>query len=291
MNSFKKIAIATTLALATGTIATVAYAVAPATVLTVDGDLVTGTTSATAVALPVPSDNSVDAGDAVRIVVSNLTAGDAVSATAGNAKLVSKLATEATPVTAGAGASTLATTANVDGEATFYAFTTTTAAGSVAVKIGANTTTYYLKGTAGKANSVVLTAPAKIAIDSTKKLLVTTRDVFGNLVGNVDVDVTVVADGAASTSTVTSRTATATEGTVEYTLAAPLAGDAVIVATIQSADAAAKVTGLTAPITSVTKTVKVVDFETEYAALVAKYNKLAKKWNKAHPTKKVASVK
>ena len=286
----KKIAIAATLALATGTIATVAYAVAPSTTLTFDGDPANGTSLSAAVVIPVPSDNSVDAGDAVKVVVDNLEAGDAVSATSTNAKLVTKLATVEKPVLANAGSTTLATTANVDGEATFYVFTTTTADGSFAVKVGSNITTYYVKGLAGKANSVVLTAPAKIAVDSTKKLIVTTTDVFGNLVGDVDVDVTVVADGASSTASINTRTATTTLGTAEYTLTAPAVGNALIVATIKTADAASKIDGLTVPVTSVTATVNLVNFETEYSSLVAKYNKLAKKWNKKH-SKKVALIK
>ena len=81
---------------------------AVSTALTVNGSAATGGTTALApVALPVPADNSIDAADALKISLTGLDTGTAVSASATNATIVTALATSSVPVTASSGTSTL----------------------------------------------------------------------------------------------------------------------------------------------------------------------------------------
>lgn len=300
MTSVKKPIIAIAAALALVFTATAVPANASVTDLTVGGAAAatSGTTAATAIEIPVPADNDVNSEDAVRIAISGLTASSTVSAIATNAKLTSKVTSGVDVVKADAGASTLSVSTGTGTTADIYVYTTTTATGSVSVTIGGNTTVYYVKGTAGPAYNLSVVAPKVADVNATATLKATVSDVFGNAVTDATISTTIIRG------TVGAYVYDSTDKVYKATLSTPAtAGDAII----ESKIATTAVTGLSAPVSSVVSTVAVGDLAaqiesltsqiTELEATVAskvtkkKYNKLARKWNKAFPSKKVALKK
>ena len=99
MNSFKKIALVLAAALTGSVFAIPSANAAPMSVaLTVNGSApaTAGTSTTTAVELPVPADNSVDAADALKFVVT-VDTGTAVTVSATNASIILATATAAAP--------------------------------------------------------------------------------------------------------------------------------------------------------------------------------------------------
>jgi len=263
MNSFKKVSLIIAAAL-TSTLLVSPAAHAATTTLTVAGSAATGGTVATApVALPVPADNSVDAADALKIAVTAVDTGTAVSAVAVNATIVPALATASAPVTASSGSSALTINVGTGTTAEFYVYTKTTTVGTVSVTVGGNTTTYYVQGTAGALNSIALTAPTSGAAGTAATLKVSGYDVFGNLKGGATINTLVSSNGAATATALTTDTAVATLGTKEQTVTLPASGSVVVTA---YATVATAVTGLSAPVGSVVATVAVRDLAGELAA-------------------------
>jgi len=263
MNSFKKVTLIIAAAL-TSTMLVSPAANAATTTLTVAGSAATGGTVATApVALPVPADNSIDAADALKIAITSVDTGTAVSAVATNATIVPALATSTAPVTASNGSSALTINVGTGTTADFYVYTKTTTVGTVVVTIGGNSTTYYVQGTAGALNSITLTAPASGAAATSATLKVSGYDVFGNLKGGATINTLVSSNGAATASALTTDTAVATVGTKEQTVTLPASGSVVVTA---YATVATAVTGLAAPVGSVVATIAVRDLAGELAA-------------------------
>jgi len=267
MNSFKKVSLIIAAALTSTMLVSTAANAAPSTTLTVAGSAATGGTAATApVALPVPADNSIDAADALKIALTSVDTGTAVSAVATNATIVPALATSTAPVTASSGTSSLTINVGTGTTAEFYVYTKTTAVGTVAVTVGGNTTTYYVQGTAGALNSIALSAPTSGAAGTVATLKVTGYDVFGNLKGGATINTLVSSNGVATATALTTDTATATLGTKEQTVTLPASGSVVVTA---YATVATAVTGLSTPLGAVTATVIVRDLASELAAKVA----------------------
>ena len=302
MTSFKKplIAIASALALVGTVLAVPANAASAA--LTVNAVAVTPspTTTANAVALPVPADNTVDATDALKIALTSVAAGSTVTATATDALLLTSL----TGATAASGSATLSIATGTGTTADFFVFTKTTKTGTVVVTADGVTTTYYVKGTAGALNTIVLSAPTA-ALGTTAKVTVAGADVFGNAVAGSTVALQVVSLTATSTYSLTA----AADGVSTKELTGLAVGSYDLIATATVANA---VTGLTAPLGFVRGNLKVVDLaalvaekDAEIAVLngklalaeaavlgnKAKYNALAAKWNKKFPKAKVALIK
>jgi hypothetical protein len=300
VNSFKKplIAVASALALV-GTFVIGAPANASTFALTVAGVSASGgTTAATAIVVPVPSDNDVSSADAVRIAITNLAANSTVSATATNAKLVTKVTAGSDVVKADAGTASVSVSTGTGTTADIYVYTTSIEAGSVSVTVGGNTNVYFVKGTAGPAYNLFVTAPKVANLSGTAELTATTTDVFGNVVTNASIATAAVGAGTIGSfgSYVTADKvykATFTAGAV--------AGTAVV----ESKISPTAVVGLPKPVTSVMSTIVVANLADQVAvlssALVAaeaavakakkKHNKLARKWNRANPTKKVKLIK
>jgi hypothetical protein len=326
MKSFKKIAVGVVAAMSIATIVATP-ASAATTTLTVGGSSVsTGLTAANPVVLPVPADNSVDSADALKIALTGLDTGTVVSAVASNASIVPALATVSTPVTASAGTTSLSINTGTGTSADFYVFTKTVTPGTVVVTIGGNTTTYYVKGSAGAAYNLSVVAADTANVSSINKVYVKTTDAFGNPVVTSTPAVTVI--GATAGSVSVSDTAT---GTFVFDLTAPATtGNAAFTAAITATDvtgfaAAAKSATKFVAITSVAdalalanaqiasltaqlaaeKTARAADkaaadsataaakaaTDLAAAAYKAEYNALATKWNKAHPKAKVALKK
>ena len=249
MKSFKKIALGTVAALSIAALSATP-ASAATTTLTVGGSSVsTGITAANPVVLPVPADNKVDSADALKIAITGLDTGTVVSAVASNASIVTALHTDATPVTASAGTSSLSINTGTGTTADFYVFTKTVNAGTVVVTIGGSVTTYYLKGSAGSAYNLSVVAADTANISSVNKVYVKTTDAFGNPVVTSTPAITVI--GATAGSVSVSDTAT---GTFVFDLTAPSAvGNAAFTAAITATD----VTGLAAAAKSATKFVAI----------------------------------
>ena len=265
MNSFKKVSLIIAAALtSTMLVSPAAQANAGTVTLTVAGTAATGgTVVTTPVSLPVPADNSVDAADALKIAVTGIDTGTAVTAVAVNATLVPALSATGAAVTASSGTSTLSIATGTGTSADFYVYTKSTAVGSVSITRAGTTTVYYVQGTAGALNSITLAAPASAAAGTSQVLKVSGYDVFGNLKGGATINTLVSSSGAALASVLTTDTATVTVGTKEQTVTVPATGSVTVVA---YATVATAVTGLAAPVGSVSATIVVRDVLAELAA-------------------------
>jgi hypothetical protein len=265
MNSFKKVSLIIAAALtSTMLVSPAANANAGTVTLTVAGTAATGgTVVTTPVSLPVPADNSVDAADALKIAVTAVDTGTVVTAVAVNATLVPALAATGAAVTASSGSSTLSIATGTGTSADFYVYTKSTAVGSVSITRAGTTTVYYVQGTAGALNSITLTAPASAAAGTSQVLKVSGFDVFGNPKGGATINTLVSSSGVALATALTTDTASATLGTKEQTLAIPAVGSVTVVA---YATVATAVTGLSAPVGSVSATIVVRDIAAELAA-------------------------
>jgi hypothetical protein len=265
MNSFKKVSLIIAAALtSTMLVSPAAQANAGTVTLTVAGSAATGgTVVTTPVSLPVPADNSVDAADALKIAVTGVDTGTVVTAVAVNATLVPALAATGAAVTASSGSSTLSIATGTGTSADFYVYTKSTAVGSVSITRAGTTTVYYVQGTAGALNSITLTAPASAAAGTSQVLKVSGFDVFGNPKGGATINTLVSSSGVALSTALTTDTATATLGTKEQTVTVPATGSITVVA---YATVATAVTGLAAPVGSVSATIVVRDIAAELAA-------------------------
>jgi hypothetical protein len=294
MTSLKKplIAIASAVALV-GTMLIAGPANASSATLTVAGasPASAGTASASAIALPVPSNNDVSSANALRIALSGVTAGSNVTVTATNAKIVTAVTSGSTTVKVDSGVSTATIPTGTGTTADIYVYTTTTETGTVAVTANNNTTTYYVKGTAGSAYNLKVTAPTVANLGAAVEVTALVTDVFGNAVTNASISSTVIRGSIGAFSY------DATDKRYEATLTAPATAGTTVIANTITATA---VTGLAKPATEVVSNISVADLAGQVAVLQAqvsamvtakKYNKLAKRWNKANPTKKVKLVK
>ena len=245
MNSFKKIAVAVVAAMTMTTLVATS-ASAATTTLTVGGSSVsTGLAASNPVVLPVPADNKVELADTLKIAITGMDTGTVVSAVATNASIVTALHTDAAPVNASAGSASLSINTGTGNTAELYVFTKTTATGSVVVTMGGNTTTYYVKGSAGSAYNLSVVAADTANVSSINKVYVKTTDAFGNPVVTTTPTITVI--GATASSVSVSDTAT---GTFVFDLTAPATvGNAAFTAAITATD----VTGLAAAAKSATK--------------------------------------
>jgi hypothetical protein len=299
MTSLKKplIAIASAVALV-GTMLVAGPANASSATLTVGGSspATAGTASASAIALPVPSNNDVGSANALRIALSGVTAGSNVVVTATNAKIVTAVTSGSTTVKVDSGVSTATIPTGTGTTADVFVYTTTTETGSVSVTANNNTTTYYVKGTAGPAYNLTVVAPVVANLGAAVEITAIVTDVFGNAVTNASISSTVIRGSIGAFSY------DSTDKRYEATLTAPTtAGTTVIGNTIT----ATAVTGLAKPVTEVVSNISVADLAGQVVALQAqldaankkavdnrkKHNKLAKKWNKKFPKSKVKLLK
>lgn len=297
MTSIKKplFAIASAVVLlATTLVAAPANAVGATYTLTVAGSApaTAGTAEASAIALPVPADNSVDTTDTLDFALTGITAGEAVVVVATDATLIAAGTTGA--ITASTGVARLDIATGTGTTAGFKVYTKTTKVGKVVVTVGsAAAVTYYVKGTAGALNTITLAAPTA-ALGTTAKVTATGTDVFGNAVSGATVSLQVISASGTNTYSLT----TAADGTAVKELTGLSVDSYDLIAT---ATVAAQVTGLAKPVGFVKGQLKIVDLaalvaakdaelavangkvaiaDAKYAALVKKFNALAAKYNK-----------
>ena len=199
--SKKLIAVATAAALAlTGLVATSSVAaVGPFDVVSTQADTrslanTNGSTGDLEHTILVPSqdvlrfaDNaSSTTGTLLRYKVVTPTAGAAISVTAagGGAKLISATQLAAGSLTTASGTSTLSITSDTAGDATFYAYTTSTADSTITVSSAGSSKVVYLKGDSAKTNAYKLNfsvSPLASAPSGELTFTGTVTDMFGNL--------------------------------------------------------------------------------------------------------------
>jgi hypothetical protein len=293
MNSFKKISIATVsaFALVASAILTVPANASVSAAVTVGvTDVATTSKVATTPATPtVPSDNKVDLADTVKFVVTVPT-GTIVRATATDAKLVTALDAADAPVPASAGAASVEINTGSGTTATFYAFTTKTAAGSVVVTAGGSSSTYYLKGVAGPAYNLSVSVPTVAGLGSDVDFTATATDVFGNAVENATITTTLLR-GTVKTALTWNSTDKLYKGVITTPASA---GSVAGIANISATD----VTGLAKAVKEASFSIVAADLATQVAILNAdnaklkkQYNKLAKKYNKLVKKSKRVALK
>jgi hypothetical protein len=268
MNSFKKIALVLAAAL-TGSVFAVpsAHAAPMSVALTVNGSApsTAGTATTTAVELPVPADNSVDAADALKFVVT-VDTGTAVTVSATNASIILATATAAAPVTASSGSASSTIATGTGTTATFFVFTKTTAVGTVSITNQGETKVYYVQGAVGKINDISVSGLDIGASGTQVTLTVTAKDVFGNKVSGKSITA-VVANGTLDTTTATTGVGLTDFGTRDFKVTLPTAGSAAVIFSVTTAsDLATAVTGFNTVTSSVAKNIAVRDLAAELAA-------------------------
>ena len=271
MNSFKKIALVLAAAL-TGSVFAVpsAHAAPMSVALTVNGSApsTAGTATTTAVELPVPADNSVDAADALKFVVT-VDTGTAVTVSATNASIILATATAAAPVTASSGSATASIATGTGTTATFFVFTKTTAVGTISITNQGATNVYYVQGAVGKINDISVSGLDVGASGTQVTLTVTAKDVFGNKVSGKSITA-VVANGTLDTTTATTGVGLSDFGTRDFKVTLPTAGSAAVIFSVtNSSDLATAVTGFNTVTSSVAKNIAVRDLAAELAAAQA----------------------
>jgi hypothetical protein len=271
MNSFKKIALAVVAAMTLGTIvATPASAAVMTVAVTLNGTAnTTNSAIATPAALPVPSDNKIDATDALRFVAT-VDTGTAVTVSATNATIVSALHSDAAPIGASSGSSSLTIATGTGTTATFFVYTKTTAIGTVTVTNQGTTFTYYVQGTAGLINNLSVSAPTAGAAGTKHDILVTATDVFGNKVSGKSLTATVFAATAVmDTATATTGATLSDFGVATFKATLPATGNRSLImfAPTTAGDAStADVVGLTARTLAPFAEIAVRDLVSELAA-------------------------
>ena len=266
MSSFKKIALAVSAALV-GSLFMVAparagvptVAVSVNTVADNDANTIAGAAVAT-----VPADNKVEAADAVKFALTNIDAGTTVLVSTVKATVVPALHTVTIPVTSKSGSNSLSIAVGTGTTAEFYVYTTTTEVGTVTIVNGANTLTYYVKGTAGGAYNLDATVKSDVSTASIVENTVKVTDIFGNVVGGVTPTVTVIG----ATIEVAATASDATTGISKFsTKYAATAGQAAV--SIALPGVITDVDGLDAAKKSTVKFVTVSDLASEVTNLKA----------------------
>jgi hypothetical protein len=269
-------------------------------------------------AIDVPSNNVLEYTntanrDSLLKVVVTAASGDAVEATASAGKIVTGVLDSADDEQdSKAGASTYSKAAT--GNVTFYVFTTSSAVQSLTIKVNGNTSVKYFKADAGPAYNIKsVTVPDSVIVGvtpSSDNLKIAITDVFGNNVSGATVTASVLGGGGAIEGSTTANPDYDSDDKVyEAKLSATTSGafalsvtisatdvdglpDAVdsYFKTINSSDAAASITALTAQVAALQAQ---LEASRPKATSVTKkrFNTLARKWNAANPGSRVALKK
>ena len=237
----------------------------------------------------------------VRYVVTTASATTVSVTSTGGVKVIKDLADadgvayklDTTVATTGVSGSTTASALTF----TFYAFTTSTTAGSVVISTPSSSLTFYVKGLAGAAYNLgsvkfpTSIIQAETEADSTAVVSYVLTDVFGNAI-TTGTAPTLTALGASASGSTYSTTRKVWEAVVYNATASSVAMALNLTATdlstngfakpvktafasVSASDLAGQVTTLTAQVAALTATVSALT--TDYNALATKYNKLVKK--------------
>jgi hypothetical protein len=212
----------------------------------------------------------------------------------GAVKLITAAQLAASTTTTATGTQTLSLTANDSGVATFYAYNTSTTAGSVTVVESGTTpasNTGWVKGTTDANNAYKVTAsiPTIAGIGSLVEYTATVVDMFGNALTTPVVDSQTLGGDATDPAGMTYNSVTKVYED-EFTNRTTAGQTAVLVSIAVSAD---KVTAFGSKVTSVFASINAADLQAtvtsltaQVAALTADYNALAAKWNARVASKK-----
>jgi len=279
MKSFKKIALAMVAAMTLSTMVTTPASANTMSVVATTWNgtafaapATAGTALATAIVRPVPSDNTIDNADVIKLEAT-VVAGTNVTATSTNATLVSTLHSIAAPVGASSGSSSLTVATGTGTTATFYVYTKTTAVGTVVITNGPVTLTYYVQGTAGLINNLLVSVPASGAAGTKQDITVTATDAFGNKVSGKSITATVFAATAVlDSATATTGSTLSDFGVATFKATLPTTGTRSLItfAPTTSSDAvSAAVVGLPAPTLAPFAEIAVRDLVSELAVQTA----------------------
>jgi hypothetical protein len=263
MNSFKKVSLVIAAALTGTVLSTVSAYAVPTIAVSVNTVADTdANTIAGAAVVTVPSDNKVDAADAVKFALTGVDTGTVVTATSSNAFIVSALWDAAAPVTSASGSTSYSVNTGTGTTATFYVYTKSTSAGTVTITNGGNTYVYYVKGSAGPAYNISPVVALSTNTSSVVEYSTTVTDIFGNVPTATTPVVTVVGATISTASAASDTTTGISKVSVTYPATA---GNAAIGFAITATD----VDGLPLAVKSVTKFVTVSDLATTNASLTA----------------------
>ena len=262
--------------------------------------------------LDVPSSGLATSGSTVRFSISTTAArAVTVSATSG-IRLLSAISNTTAVVLTGADALTV--TANASGAAEFFAYPTSTTRGVVTITNDGDVTQVYITGDVGKAYDIGAVTLPVFELSKAGVVVAVVTDAFGNAVDSDDdqsLTVTRVGTGSpTSTDVQYSATSKRWEGTVtpgatagQLAISMTIAG---LTATTAQKAAFGDPNNTYFGIAQVATAKTATQWAAEVAALQAqlaisrlvadsvtqkKYNTLARKWNAAFPSKKVALKK
>jgi hypothetical protein len=264
-----------------------------------------GLTSTAAWEVAVPSQDVIRATNtasrsalALEIETRSNNAAVAVTST-GSVKLLTAAQLAAATTTSATGTQSLSLTTNDTGDVVFYAYNTSTSAGSITVVESGTTpasNTIWVKGTTNAANAykLAVTAPTTAGIGSTVEFTATVVDMFGNAVTTADVQGDTLGGDATVPGTVGYNSVSKVyEG--DFT-SRTTAGQVALLVKMDVSAAAVKAFG--AKTTSVFVNINAADLQAvvtalqaEVAALKADYNKLAARWNKKVDNKRTLKKK
>jgi hypothetical protein len=225
-------------------------------------------------------------------------------------KVAATITSAGSPIKVDAGSTTLTGTTTAGSSTTltytFYAWTTSSAAGSVVIETANSKNTYYVKGTVGPAYNITnITWPASLYKGQTDgKITFNLTDAYGNSTAATGPALTPTGFGA----TFAAATYSATTKLWSTTLASVTGDNVALNLAVPAFDGVDYTTnGFPKAVSSAFKLVSAGDLTTQNAALTAqvsslqaqlaaltagtvtkaKYNKLARKWNRANPSNKV----
>jgi hypothetical protein len=266
-------------------------------------NLFDGTTKDKASILPVPSDNKVLASNTLGFVLNDLAVGQDVEVAATNAHLVTKLHTQTAPVEAADGAKTLKLKSVGGNPVSFFAFSTSSAHGSVSVTHSGSTWTYHLIGKPGPAYNLSISSPNVMDTKSVAVISASAQDVFGNDLTNVSgfnpaEEIELIVIGGSASGFTYSQSAKRYQANLT-----PKIGHTSL--TFSIAIDATAVPGLEEPKSAYARSIVIRDIEPTIATLEAQvaqlkaaeklarraHNQLARKWNRSGGSRVALLVK
>jgi hypothetical protein len=254
----KIIAIAISLGIATSYLVSPAAFANPLIALTVNGvNITTANVASTPATVSVPSDNQIDAADALKFSMSGIVPGTSVSVTSQNAFIISSLSTTLSPVTSAAGATSATFNVGTGTTADFFAFTKSSGLGTITVSNSGSTFTYYIRGTAGPAYNLNFAALTTASTSTIVRYSAKITDVFGNVVIGVTPSLSQINLSA------TNPSSSNLEGVSEFTVTYPSTpGRSALSISIAATD----VVGLPAAVRQSSSFIDVVDASAALAA-------------------------
>jgi hypothetical protein len=220
----------------------------------------------------------------------------------GGVKLLTAAQLAASTTTTATGTTSLSLTANDSGAVTFYAYNTSTSAGSFTVQevkagavVAANTK--WLKGSTAAGNAYKLNAvvPTIGGLSSTVEFTATVVDMFGNAIENAHTITPALLGGDGTIAGNMTWNATkkiyedsfvnrTTAGTIALSIPLTVSADTV------TAFGAKNVSSFTV-LTATDLQAAITSLQAQVAALTADYNALVKKWNKRVDSRKAPKKK